>query len=131
MKRARVAFEAVRTSPLGFMNVSVGLGVGVQTLATTKPEFLYEPINLYWLGFSAANLVIGPKLIKQHLKLRNRLERSIERHGFDERAFKPTTKTWCLRQVAHVACKKFGLERDYEKVYLMDPDRHLPQFSPL
>ncbi len=49
-------------------------------------------------------------------RIRERLEQAVNEHGYDDRVFEPTTRLWCTRQAARVACEQTGCLEQYEEL---------------
>lgn len=73
-------------------------------------------------GVSALLAVRGIHLAKQSFELRDRLENSLEERGFNERIFDRTTKDWCTRQTAIVACEEFDAVQQYDELRAQNQD---------
>lgn len=105
----RHPIEAFRTAPTPCIGTTVSVGAAAM-LASVTPEAEGYIQNVGW-SVVAGNIAmagIGIRLGMRHFSLRHRLERILERGGFDERAMATTTSDWCTRQVARVACENYG-----------------------
>jgi hypothetical protein len=47
------------------------------------------------------------------IKYRDRIESVLDKSGFDERTMNSTTRRYCARQAAMVACEMYGYSEEY------------------
>lgn len=119
LRTLRHPIEAYRTAvfPATISSLCLGSVVTAGTLHaldnTPTPSTNAE-IALYGLNLGAA--LMNGVLAKKKIDLRNRLEHSLDRSGFNERVFALTTETYCDRQAARVACESYGVLAEYEDV---------------
>lgn len=119
MKRAlRHPIEAFRTAP--FQIPFIGLcpsaavflayeAVEYNGTALTGPAWAAAALNL---GYTA----IAVATTKNKIDLRDSVEDQLSRNGFNERVMGLTTRAYCTRQAARVACENFGFEEEYQKL---------------
>lgn len=109
-----------RVAPLGYSFVGFGVanGLGILALECISEPDPQKTITRAGLaiGLVAAYAFSGGRLVKRQHALHDRLESSIERHGYDERVFAVTTDEWCNRQTARVVCEAAGVLPQYEQL---------------
>src|SRR6266446_9521858 len=112
----RNLLETVRTFPVQATEMAIDLCLGIYSAAelfqSPKP-----PISLMELGaaaLAAAAVLYQVAKASEQVELRDRVEAALEEHGFIERIMSPTTRQYCSRQAARVACEKFGFRSDYD-----------------
>ncbi len=103
--------DALRTAPFGFSLIGLTILNG-PVLALTENGA--EALDLLVIPLDGASVAIGGIFVVRQYRLRRRLEDSIERNGYDDRLFDPTTKEWCNRQTARVVCGNSGDLAQYE-----------------
>jgi len=59
---------------------------------------------------------------QKKIKFRDRIESVLEEYGFDERVMNPTTRDYCSRQAARVACENSGYFDDYKELCEQNSD---------
>ncbi len=102
-----------RTDPVGLIPATLAGPLLLESLQNISTS----PARAAILGLSACS-VVGAGIIhgRRNFRLRSRLEHAIDRHGWDERVFKESTKEWCGRQVGSVVCANAGLTTEYSQL---------------
>jgi hypothetical protein len=85
--------------------------------------FLMNAVQITWnydepftLGMNFLGSLAGVLLAAKQFRLKQRLESSIQKHGYDDGVFKKTLPEWCDRQTARVVVKKYGNLDEYESL---------------
>jgi hypothetical protein len=116
---ARHPIRSFRTAPFGgFIVASQFPGMIGEAMAICDQNYL-EAAGL--LPISVAGLTIGGLVMAKQFRLRDRIETSLETHGFDERVIQKTRGEWCARQTALVACEAFDLRAQCEAYFAEQP----------
>lgn len=95
----RQVLDFIRTAPFAYSLFALDASTGGFMLSTDYPYAV--SINIIGGGLSIF-------LMQQQFKLRKRLEKSISRHGYNDRVFSKTTPTWCDRQVGMLVARNAG-----------------------
>jgi len=77
----------------------------------------------FLIGMNILGSLVGVAISAKQFKLRNRLEKSVAEHGYDDRAFEKTIPEWCDRQTARVVAKNYGNLDDYVALCESNNDR--------
>jgi hypothetical protein len=108
------SIDTFRTAPVGTGRVILGTsGLAVEAELLAHNPNIYEALPAPLI---LASIAIGGLKAASKNRLRDRLEASIERQGYNDRVFAKTLGTWCSRQTARVVCKEYGYLEDYEKL---------------
>lgn len=90
------AIDFYKTAPVGETFVFYSLSMIPVDLSLNAPLLLVFPIT---------GLISGVGLTRRQFKLRERLESSIEKFGYQDRVMELTTEEWCNRQTARVVAQ--------------------------
>lgn len=120
MRALRHPIETFRTAPVQLSGLALEVGiVGLLAYTIESTEGSPLPTNTVEATAYAANIAMGIVngiYAGKNIALRNRLEASLERTRFNERAFSVTTETFCGRQAARIACENYDVLPEYEAV---------------
>ncbi|HZP55206.1 MAG TPA: hypothetical protein VFB03_00325 [Candidatus Saccharimonadales bacterium] len=109
--------EAIKNSPGNVVRDPYGSAYLIASAGSVMPLFM-ENLGIageVGLPVAAAALVYsGVNHIAKMSRLRNRLSRSLSRHGFDTREFIQTVPSICSRQAARTVCREAGLRDEYD-----------------
>ena len=115
--------ETFRSVPVQCTGMAISSGSVAIVVATSETHI--APPNAFELKGLALNiglLALQSVVAKGKLKLRDRLETTLDQYGFDERAMNLTTSTWCTRQTALVACENNGFSSEYKALCARNSD---------
>jgi len=107
--------ETARTAPVGSSAVGLNVIPGVFGVA----EAIYRSDTaelLLTLPAGAFGVAIGSLLIIRQLRLRRRIEESIDKNGFQPRVMGLTTDEWCARQTVRTALRETEYFNAYEQL---------------
>ena len=115
-ERLRHPIDTFRTAPVGFTLAFLGVLLGGESIREIvhKPRYLAKARAIGQLSVNALALGTGASMVSHQFKLRHRLERAIDRHGFDPRYMAKTLGTFCDRQTAKVVSEKAGFAGEYQ-----------------
>lgn len=122
--------ETFRTAPLGMISegLSSTMFIGTMVEAAQHPAVWEVPDGVMF----AAWMYMSAVLVNRQLRIRDRVERNVEKNGFDERFFEPLTDEWCNRQTVEVALESTEYLDQYrqlcEKRSATAEFRELPHF---
>lgn len=111
--------DAYRTAPLGETLAALSLGLALVNR---------NDLSVFGVGVSVA--VLGIYLTKKQFNLRERLEDSIRRHGYDDILMSRTIPAWCDRQTARVVAREHDRLPSYEALCKKDKHRMYYRFLP-
>lgn len=97
--------ETARTAPLGTSIMAAIVGADTPNII----EFISQPSwsdGTTIAGSILAGALSGGVLIARQLYLREKVERSVAEHGYDERFLERTTPEWCARQTVLTTLRK-------------------------
>ena len=104
-KAARYISDFYRTAPFAETILILTVGYTIK-----RHESIID------VGLGIMNSVICAGLTKKQFDLRQRLEKLMDKYGYDKRYFKKTLTEWCDRQTARVVAKNSGHLEDYVKL---------------
>lgn len=112
--------DTLRTAPVGLGAVAMHVMENISLIALTNPEMpdsaQQGAAYTVWAASAAIGLASGGGIMYKQFRLRHRLERIVDNHGYDERAFTTVTNTWCDRQTARVVCERAGILPQFEEL---------------
>ena len=116
-----------------FEKIKAGLGYMVDFYRTApfgETMFLINAGVITWnydepflIGASLLGSLGAIGLTKKQFKLRKRLENSVSKHGYDDKAFETTIPEWCDRQTARLVAKNHGSLDNYIALCDTNKDR--------
>ena len=121
--------ETLRTAPVQFANIAVMTGATAVN-ATIAMEVASAPLDtIEWVmaGLSVAVAAGNAVLAKGRINIRNHLEEHLLDHGYNERAMTKTTREYCTRQAARIACENTGYIEQYDD--LIERTKDTQEFS--
>jgi hypothetical protein len=114
----RSPIETFRTAPVQLLAMSGNLGgtainafLAIETNSTT-----YSVLEWGAAAMTLGGGIVFGFLAKEKINLRDRLEATPDKHGFNKRIFNKTTTAYCTRQAARVACENYDCLSDYESL---------------
>lgn len=113
------SLDSFRAAPLGFALVAAGSGIpfGYEAFMSAVTDNGANVVDALVMTPPASLWVaMGGLLISRQLKLKHRLEASVERVGYTDRAFATSTDEWCCRQTARVVCKNADALSEYAEL---------------
>ena len=109
--------KSMRTAPLGtgFLGI-FGFEIILNASELRTDNTAIMAIGALATAVEVTGLGLGGALIRRQISLKQRLEDSIERHGYEERIFAQTTDEWCTRQTARVVAEDNGVLDQYKEL---------------
>lgn len=112
----RHPIETLRTSPVQFTGITINMSAATLMgyLANETDIVPIKAVDLMVLALNMGCVAANAMLAKNKIELRDRLELTLEEYGFDDRVMGRTTKQYCTRQAARVACQNTGFIEEYD-----------------